>query len=125
MLGGPAGVGAWWRGKMPADNGGLTIGRRDNLRLTHATTLSSLGITASIGSIVTNVSIYETSMGGIFGNAWGTLYPNAEVWVYGEPEGSVQMLNFQTAEQEPSRGLQAYGSLGGFGRFEDPFGFGG
>ena len=43
--------------------------------------------------------------------AAGTLYPNAETWVYGEATGPRLLLSFVTPGSEPFSGLMLIGDM--------------
>jgi hypothetical protein len=69
------------------------------------------GIDSALGVIRTDVTIAHTATGGVVWSAYGTLFPNAEIWMYGAPEGPTLLLDFQTPYTEPFSGLNNTGNL--------------
>jgi hypothetical protein len=68
------------------------------------------GINSALGTIQTSVWIALTEHGAVAGG-YGSLFPNAEVWMYGTSEGPTLLVDFQTQYLEPVIGLSQTGSF--------------
>jgi hypothetical protein len=64
-----------------------------------------------LGTIQTQITIEEWGSGAAVVSAHGTLFPNAEVWMYGGPGGPTLLLDFNSPYSGPIRGLSVTGDL--------------